>query len=48
MEEYLRSGNLQDALSSYREQKIPDRFIRYVLLTVMTQTLDKNGNIDVA
>ncbi|PSN51862.1 Eukaryotic translation initiation factor 4 gamma 2 [Blattella germanica] len=42
MEEYLRSGNVQDALSSYREQKIPDRFVRYVLLTIMAQTLDKN------
>jgi hypothetical protein len=44
MEEYLRSGNVQDALSSYREQKIPDRFVRYVLLAIMTQALDKNGN----
>jgi hypothetical protein len=44
MEEYLRSGNVQDALSSFREQKIPDRFVRYVLLAIMTQTLDKNGN----
>jgi hypothetical protein len=45
MEEYLRSGNVQDALSSYREQKIPDRFVRYVLLAIMTQTLDKNGKV---
>jgi hypothetical protein len=43
MEEYLRSGNVQDALSSYREQKIPDRFVRHVLLAIMTHTLDKNG-----
>ena len=45
MEEYLRSGNIQDALSSYREQKIPDRFVRYVLLAIMTQTLDKSGKV---
>jgi hypothetical protein len=45
MEEYLRSGNVQDALSSYREQKIPDRFVRYVLHTIMMQTLDKNGKV---
>lgn len=43
MEEYLRSGNVQDALSSYREQKIPDRFVRHVLLAIMTHTLDKSG-----
>lgn len=42
MEEYLRSGNVQDALSSYREQKIPDRFVRHVLLAIMTHTLDKS------
>ena len=45
MEEYLRSGNVQDALSSYREQKIPDRFVRHVLLAIMTHTLDKSGKI---
>lgn len=45
MEEYLRSGNVQDALSSYREQKIPDRFVRHVLLAIMTHTLDKIGKI---
>lgn len=44
MEEYLRSASTQDALSSYREQKIPDRFVRYVLLSIMTQTLDKSDN----
>lgn len=45
MEEYLQSGSVQDALSSYREQKIPDRYLRYILLAIMTQTLDKNGKV---
>jgi len=45
MEEYLRSGSVQDALSSYREQKIPDRFVRHVLLAIMTHALDKSGKI---
>ncbi|XP_067012405.1 eukaryotic translation initiation factor 4 gamma 2 [Anabrus simplex] len=45
VEEYLRSSNVKEALSSYREQKIPDRFTSKVLLSVMTQTLDKNDSV---
>nr|CAD7199614.1 unnamed protein product [Timema douglasi] len=44
MEDYLSSGNLQEALSSYREQKIPDKFVRFVLLSMMNQALDKTDN----
>jgi translation initiation factor 4G len=45
MEEYLSSSNTQEAISFYKEQKVPDRFVSEVLLTVMNKSLDKGGKV---
>ncbi|XP_063223365.1 eukaryotic translation initiation factor 4 gamma 2 isoform X2 [Bacillus rossius redtenbacheri] len=42
LEEYLSSSRLQDAVSAYREQKVPDKFARPVLLAMMSATLDRS------
>lgn len=41
MEEYFTSGNIADAISFYKEQKIPDKFVPEVLLAIMVKSLDK-------
>jgi translation initiation factor 4G len=41
LEEYLGPGNVADAISFYKEQKIPDRFVPEVLLAIKVKSLDK-------
>ncbi|XP_059486648.1 eukaryotic translation initiation factor 4 gamma 2 isoform X2 [Neocloeon triangulifer] len=45
MEEFLSSGNTTEAISFYREQKIPDRFVPEILLAMMVKSLDK-GDVE--
>lgn len=43
MEEYMKNNNVDEALSAYREHKIPDRFIAAVLHAILSHVLDKSG-----
>ncbi|KAF4526162.1 hypothetical protein B566_EDAN008198 [Ephemera danica] len=45
MEEYFTSSSLKDAISFYKEQKIPDRFVSEALHAVMGKSLDKGGKL---
>ncbi|XP_049777402.1 eukaryotic translation initiation factor 4 gamma 2-like [Schistocerca cancellata] len=44
MNDYQSSTKLEGAISTYKEQKVPERFSRYVILKIMTHTLDKNDS----
>ncbi|CAB3370045.1 Hypothetical predicted protein [Cloeon dipterum] len=41
VEEYFSSGIVADAISFYKEQKIPERFVPEVLLAIQVKPLDK-------
>lgn len=43
MGEYLKNTNVEEALSAYKEYKIPDKFVTAVLNTILVHALDKTG-----
>lgn len=42
-EELMKEHNIQNAVSAFREHKVPDRLVPEALLTVLSHTFDKNG-----
>ncbi|XP_026283056.1 eukaryotic translation initiation factor 4 gamma 2 isoform X1 [Frankliniella occidentalis] len=42
MEEYMKNASVDEALSAYREHKIPDKFVTAVLHTILNHALDKS------
>lgn len=41
MEEFMKNNNVDEALSAYREHKIPDKFVNAVLHTILAHEVDK-------
>lgn len=42
LDDYLNNSNMDEAVNSFKEQKIPDRFMSAVLTSMMNKTLEKN------
>ena len=43
-EDLIKERVIQDAISAFKEYKVPDRWTSDALLTVLNFSLDKNGN----
>ncbi|KAJ1530338.1 hypothetical protein ONE63_005252 [Megalurothrips usitatus] len=42
MEEFIKNNNLEEAVSAYREHKIPDRFVTAALHSILAHVVDKS------
>ncbi|XP_046748420.1 eukaryotic translation initiation factor 4 gamma 2 isoform X1 [Diprion similis] len=41
MDEYVNHGNVQDALTAFKDHKVPERFLRHVIYVFYSNTLDR-------
>lgn len=44
MDDYVKHGNVQDAITAFKDHKIPDRFLRHVVYTIYSNTLDRGDS----